>query len=668
MTRKIIIAVLASIFSTAVSAQNDTIRILAVGNSFSADAVSDYLYDIAKAGGSEFVIGSINIGGCPLEKHWNYASKDYKYGMRKCRDGKWTSVKVTMKDAFASEKWDYISFQQASRLSGKWESFEPFLTNLVTLARETAGPDTKICFQQTWAYAENSIHGSFKDYGRNQMTMYNEIVEADKKACAAHSLKIIPSGTAIQNGRTSLLGQNFVRDGHHMSYTNGRFTVACTWYEALSGKDVTQNGYCPSWMQPLQVEICKRAAHEANLNPWSVTILNDYTKESFNARYVNYDRSTLDAGTLPDPLVMKDGTPVKNKGQWEKRRSELLDLFTAEMFGKVPEKDISGISWKVLESSHEALDGLATRKQVEFTLEDIYNVRKGKPQKMILLIYTPNKVKGKAPVFLGLNFQGNETVCDDPDILPASKRRSGYGIYQSVKRGSRSDRWCVKELLEHGYGLATMFISDIYPDYDSRVKSVATLYDKSKSRIEKPDSWGCIAAWAWGLSRAMDYLETDGDIDPKRVALIGHSRLGKTALWAGATDRRFAMVISNNSGCGGAALSRGKIGETVKIINTFFPYWFCRNFKKYNDNENALPFDQHELLALIAPRPLYVASSSEDLWADPENEKKSLDEAEKVYKFLGAMGKTGYHIKNGKHSITAEDWKHYIKFADKHLK
>lgn len=661
MIKRLFLSVLAVLVATAAFAQKDTLRILAVGNSFSQDATQDYLYDIAKAGGYEFIIGSVNVGGCPLEKHWKLTSEGHIYNFGKCTGGKWKYSKATMQQALAAEKWDFISFQQASALSGKWETFEPFLGNLVELARATA-PGATICFQQTWAYAKNSVHAAFKNYDRTQMTMYNAILDADKKACEKHNLKIIPSGSAIQNGRTSLLGENFVRDGHHLSMTNGRFTAACTWFETFTGKDVRQNTYRPEWMQPIQTEICKKAAHEAVRNPWGVTKLVDCTTKIMN---INYDRSILPEYELPDPLKMADGSRVKNKKQWyENRRPELLQLFTTEMFGKVPVENINGISWEVVETG-EAFDGLAIRKQIKFTFEDIHKVRKGKPRTMMLLVYTPKNAKGKAPLFLGVNFKGNHAVCDDPAIIPVGK---SAGIYLDEGVNSEGSRWCVKTILERGYGLATFYRGDIFPDYDSRACTVTALYDKDKKHIPDNDSWGAISAWAWGLSLSMNYLETDSDVDASKVAVIGHSRLGKTAIWAGAQDQRFAMVISNNSGCCGASLSRRKIGETVKIINTYFPYWFCNNYKKYNDNEGALPFDQHELLALIAPRPLYVASSDGDQWADPENEKRALDEATKVYKFLGIKGKTAYHIKHGPHSITAEDWAHYLDFADKNLK
>jgi hypothetical protein len=304
------------------------------------------------------------------------------------------------------------------------------------------------------------------------------------------------------------------------------------------------------------------------------------------------------------------------------------------------------------------------------------------------LIYAPQVSKLTVPAFLTINFQGNHTVNNDRAIrIPSTWVRNGNGIKNNkarpVDRGSRSSRWAIDSIIERGYAFATVYYGDIDPDFHDGFKNGPhALFPPQNPSERKPSDWASIAGWAWGLSRCMDYLEKDSLIDAKQVAVMGHSRLGKTSLWAGATDERFAMVISNNSGCGGAAISRRRFGETIERINTSFPHWFCENYKKYNDKEENCPVDQHMLIALSAPRPVYIASAEEDRWADPKGEFVAALNAESVYQLFGygfgaknqpeanqaVHGRIGYHIRKGKHDVTAYDWEQYLNFADKYLK
>lgn len=400
----------------------------------------------------------------------------------------------------------------------------------------------------------------------------------------------------------------------------------------------------------------------------------------------NYDEGKVPRYTLPDPLALAGGGRVSDARAWtERRRPEILRLFETHMFGRSPGRP-KEMEFEVLEQDRQALGGKAVRKQVRVWFKG----RSG--PFMDLLLYTPAQAKGRVPVFLGLNFPGNHAVNADPGIrLGVVWRRDRSAPNGVVKenatgatRGSSAEAWQVEKILARGYGLATAYYFDIDPDYhDGFQNGVHPLFYKPGQTKPEADEWGSIGAWAWGLSRALDYLETDRAVDAKRVAVLGHSRLGKTALWASAQDTRFAMAISNNSGEGGASISRRMFGENVKDLNTSFPHWFCANYSRFNERVDEMPFDAHMLIALSAPRPVYVASASEDRWADPKGEFLAAVHAGPVYRLLGKqdlgtaqmpgihqpiMQTLGYHIREGKHAVMAYDWERWLDFADKHLK
>ena len=400
---------------------------------------------------------------------------------------------------------------------------------------------------------------------------------------------------------------------------------------------------------------------------------------------INYDEEAVPEHELPDPLHFEDGSPV-GAAAWPRRRREILRLFEDHVYGRTPGPPSDPGTATAVEVVEEGVLGdWATRRQISLTWKTDRHVSRAG-----ILLYLPASRSQPVPVFAGLNFFGNQTVQDDPAILLTDswvRNSDSLGIEDNSAndrtRGTLAHRWQAELILSRGYGLATAYCGDFDPDFDDGYRNgVHPLYSLDGQTGPAPRDWGTIGAWAWGLCRVCDYLETDADVDANRVAVMGHSRLGKTALWAGACDERFAMAVSNNSGCGGAALSRRRYGENVAFINTRFPHWFCDRFRRYNGREEELPVDQHMLIALAAPRPVYVASAAEDLWADPRGEFLACVHADPVYRLLGAdglpslempavnsplHGGIGYHLREGGHDVLRYDWEQYLDFADRHL-
>ena len=362
--------------------------------------------------------------------------------------------------------------------------------------------------------------------------------------------------------------------------------------------------------------------------------------------------------SLPDPLTTLAGDRVTTAEQWQQtRRPEVLDLFRTHVYGHTPVARPDTLRFELKQTDANAMDGMATLKMV-----DIHFSGRGGEGVIQLAVFVPNAAQRPAPGF----------------VLICNRDRSNI----DPTREEKSDFWPVERIVERGYVAAAFHNSDVDPDHpDGFADGVRGIF-APENESSPDDAWGTIAAWAWGASRVMDYFETDDDIDAARMGVVGHSRGGKASLWCGAEDQRFSLVISNNSGCSGAALARRKQGERVSDINRRFPHWFCGNYEAFNAKEDELPVDQHMLIALMAPRLVYVASASEDAWADPLGEFLACAHAGLVYELLGAtglgvsampgtnapvhLGRIGYHLREGKHDLTAIDWDHYMDFADKY--
>jgi hypothetical protein len=386
---------------------------------------------------------------------------------------------------------------------------------------------------------------------------------------------------------------------------------------------------------------------------------------------------------LPDPLIMLDGTKVATKADWQaKRRPELKELFQNYMYGYFPAKP-ANLAFKVERVDKNALGGKATLKEITISY--------GPPEtpKMRVLLVIPNKRTGPAPVFVGLNFPGNHAVLADPKIplptawVPGNNKTKGVKDNRATEegRGKEIATWSIEQTIDAGYAVATVYAGDIEPDHAGKHEGVQAHIHSGKPAEH---DWGTIAAWAWGISRVIDYLVTDADIDASRIIVFGHSRMGKTALLASAFDERVALAIPHQAGCGGTGPSRSRNpkAESVKRINTSFPHWFTPTFSKFNDAVEKIPFDQHCLVAMMAPRPVLLSNALDDQWANPDGQFDMLVAAEPVYKLLGAEGlavKTrpatgqlvtsplGYFIRDGAHSTTPEDWRVFVQYANARL-
>lgn len=398
---------------------------------------------------------------------------------------------------------------------------------------------------------------------------------------------------------------------------------------------------------------------------------------------VNYDESKVGdyKATLPDALTLQNGKKVQNAKEWyRKRRPEILKLFEENQYGKWPAKKPK-LRYEV--SQDYGLEGSAVRKQVT-----LYFSKDNDGPRVDVLIYLPKDANGPVPLLLNLSFSPNcLTVADSGvkegrrwdkqgnlSIVKSNPEMAGHGLDATIR-----------EFLKEGYGFATLCYTDIEPDFKDGVKyGVRSLYLKDGQTGPADDEWGAISAWAWGVSNVIDYFEKDPDIDARRIALTGCSRLGKTTMWAGARESRIAVVIASCSGEGGAALSRRNFGETVAHLTapTRYPYQFAANYGKYADDVTKSPVDANLLIALIAPRPLLLSTGSTDNWSDPKGEFCAAVEAGPVYELLGKydlgtnvmpatekpiFNTLGYVMHDGGHGVLPQDWKYYLDFIKLYL-
>ena len=668
-------------------AQKDTIKVLAIGNGYSAEICSADLYGYFKAAGQSVVIGYVTKLSADFEEHAALArSGEAAYNYSKITGGVTRSIpSASLAQALGDEKWDVVTLQQQSFKAAHRETIDPWLGQLVKYVRKCTPKGVRIMYLQTWPYARQSTR-HWMNFGHNNVDMYPLLASVSQEFTQKYKLEVIPIGTAIQSLRSSFNREADVTYGDHLNCTIGMYTAAATIFEAVTGRDAREvtDAYAPYTLpNHVRREMAAKCAHYSCLQPFEMTSMRSGSGAYGSAEGIlpNYDESKVPPYTLPDPLKMNDGTPVCGVEQWEgKRRAEILDLFRREVYGySAPRQD--GQHYKLLYSDDNAFGGLATREEILVYFdasEDKY---------LRLLAYYPNDVKGPVPAFLFMNTAGNVSVCEDEGIsYPDRHQVIGYEVHGYPARGQFRHFYPVEMIIKRGYAFLTFYKGDLDPDFDDGYKNGVHPYIYEEGQdFPYEDQWGAISAWAWGYSRVMDWLEEgQSRVDSHKVATIGHSRGGKTALWAAAQDQRFAMAVSNCSGCGGTALHMRKYGQTIRQITITFPNWFCANYLKYMDAEETMPVDQHELVALIAPRPVYVGTADGDQWADPRGEFLSLVHATPVYQLYGIDGmptdefpalrqpiygdRLGFHVRVGKHSITPYDWDKYMDFADKYLK
>ena len=394
---------------------------------------------------------------------------------------------------------------------------------------------------------------------------------------------------------------------------------------------------------------------------------------------LNYTESAVLPYTLESPLLKADGTKVKTASEWlTSRRGEIVELLKKELYGEVPPMP-DAVEYHEVSCKKDALGGRAVRKETDILLK----MKDGRTHTIPVLTYAPADAKEPVPVFINLNFKGNHTVTNERDVRMTGLLNDDKSFLTDAQRSCHASRNSIEMVIARGYGCCTASYNDLFPDHIAGWgDSIYALFGDFNGYSRGHKKYSAIGAWAWGMSRLLDYAEQCPEFDGNRAALHGHSRLGKTALWAGALDERFKIVIANDSGLAGAALTKRRFGELYLYLVTAMPHWFVKKTADYIANEEKQPFDQHFLLSLIAPRKLAVASAENDLWSDPYGEYLGAYHAGEVYSLFGsdvlksparpAVGTcitsdVSYHIRPGKHAQNEIDWLHYLDIADKFL-
>jgi len=515
------------------------LKVLAIGNSYSVDAINQNLHELAAAAGKTIVIGNLYIGGCSLERHYSSLVEhkaDYTY-YKIGPDGVIQTTKnVEITAGLNDEPWDIITLQQTSRTSGLSEGYEPFLGNLVEYLHKNY-PSAILYFHQTWAYMVNSTHNSFPNYDRDQQKMYAGIMERSSELCNKYNLKVIPCGTAIQNLRSSYIGQNANRDGHHLGFITGRFTAALTWYAALFGGNPVENSYAPEGILPFQADAAREAARLAVESPFRCTSMSGFKPK-------------------PDPDRM------------HKIKSSKPDVLASEVYGTCPNRSESKMRYELIREKKGLLGGKANAREVIVYYcksEDPYSKKYWNSYRLLILI--PSNASSPAPVLLGMNSRGNHSITAENWVHKPDKHEIAvYKVYDNQPKGADAEIWQAEKLIDAGYALVTYCYADVCPDFNEcRSIGVQRCYKDTYT-------WGAIAAWAWSLSRTMDYIEMSNDLDKAKVYLFGKGKFSKAAKWAAENDKRLIVT------------SPGKLPDWYKLQDgdtgpyESHPHWYCDNF------------------------------------------------------------------------------------------